>query len=139
MAVEFYGYEELGFIIDPPSDTKEVFIPSPPTMTTVKINPRKVMIYVTGGKVVEGYDKLDALKEYAEANKVMIVCPEATDVDDLTKTYDYVIRKAKVLNVKANELAIMGDADNVGVAQELVDYAVDELDADLEDAEEFEF
>ena len=69
----------------------------------------------------------------------MIVCPEATDVDDLAKTYDYVIRKAKVLNVKANELAIMGDADNVGVAQELVDYAVDELDADLEDAEEFEF
>ena len=26
MAVEVYGYEELGIIIDPPSDTKEVFI-----------------------------------------------------------------------------------------------------------------
>lgn len=29
--VEFYAYEDLGFIIDPESDTKEVFIPSPPT------------------------------------------------------------------------------------------------------------
>ena len=29
--VEFIAYEELGYIIDPPSDTKEVFIPSAAT------------------------------------------------------------------------------------------------------------
>lgn len=137
--VEFYAYEELGYIIDPPSDTKEVFIPSPPTMTTVKINPRKAIIYVTGGKITEECTQLDALKAYAEANKTMIICPESTDVDELAETYEYVTKKAKTLNIKANELAIMGDAENVALAQELVDYAIDELDADVDDAEEFEF
>ena len=49
--VEFKEYEGLGYFIDPESDTKQVFIPSPPTMATVKINPRPGIIYVTGGKV----------------------------------------------------------------------------------------
>lgn len=71
--VEFIAYEELGYIIDPPSDTKEVFIPSPPTMTTVKINPRTAIIYITGGKISEGYEKLDALKAYAEENKLCAI------------------------------------------------------------------
>lgn len=138
MAVEVYGYEELGIIIDPPSDTKEVFIPSPPTMTTVKINPRKAIIYVTGGKITEDCDQIEALKEYAEANKTILICPTATDAETLGETYDYVTRKAKVLNIKGNELVVMGDADNMDNAQALVDYAVDELDADIDDAEEFE-
>jgi len=138
MAVEFYSYEELGFIIDPPSETKEVFIPSPPTMTTVKINPRKAIIYVTGGKVTEEYEKFDALKAYAEENKTMIICPEATDAEELAETYEYVTKKAKTLNIKANELVIMGDAENMEAAQAFADYAIDELDADVEDAEEFE-
>ena len=47
--VEFKEYEGLGYFIDPESDTKQVFIPSPPTMATVKINPRPGIIYVTGG------------------------------------------------------------------------------------------
>lgn len=80
--VEFIAYEELGYIIDPPSDTKEVFIPSPPTMTTVKVNPRAAIIYVTGGKIVEGYDKLEALKAYAEENKLVLICPTATDAEE---------------------------------------------------------
>ena len=54
--VEFKEYEGLGYFIDPESDTKQVFIPSPPTMATVKINPRPGIIYVTGGKVKEGYE-----------------------------------------------------------------------------------
>ena len=57
--VEFYDYEGLGNIIDPESDTKQVFIPSPPTMTTVKTNPRSTILYITGGKIVEGYEKLE--------------------------------------------------------------------------------
>lgn len=32
----------------------------------------------------------------------------------------------------------MGDADNMDAAQEAVDYLVDECDADIDDAEEFE-
>ena len=137
--VEFYAYEDLGFIIDPESDTKEVFIPSPPTMVTAKINPRPAIIYITGGKVVEGYDKLETMKDYAEKNKVVIVCPTAEDAEALGKTYEYVSMKAKLLNVKKDQISIKGDADHMDLAQEAVDYAVDEMDADLDDAEELDF
>lgn len=137
--VEFYAYEDLGFIIDPESDTKEVFIPSPPTMVTTKINPRPAIIYITGGKVVEGYDKLETMKDYAEKNKVVIVCPTAEDAEELGKTYEYVSMKAKLLNVKKDQISIKGDADHMDLAQEAVDYAVDEMDADLDDAEELDF
>ena len=137
--VEFYAYEDLGFIIDPESDTKEVFIPSPPTMVTAKINPRPAIIYITGGKVVEGYDKLETMKDYAEKNKVVIVCPTAEDAEELGKTYEYVSMKAKLLNVKKDQISIKGDADHMDLAQEAVDYAVDEMDADLVDAEELDF
>lgn len=137
--VEFYAYEDLGFIIDPESDTKEVFIPSPPTMVTAKINPRPAIIYITGGKVVEDYDKLETMKDYAEKNKVVIVCPTAEDAEELGKTYEYVSMKAKLLNVKKDQISIKGDADHMDLAQEAVDYAVDEMDADLDDAEELDF
>lgn len=137
--VEFYAYEDLGFIIDPESDTKEVFIPSPPTMVTAKINPRPAIIYITGGKVVEGYDKLETMKDYAEKNKVVIVSPTAEDAEELGKTYEYVSMKAKLLNVKKDQISIKGDADHMDLAQEAVDYAVDEMDADLDDAEELDF
>ena len=137
--VEFYAYEDLGFIIGPESDTKEVFIPSPPTMVTAKINPRPAIIYITGGKVVEGYDKLETMKDYAEKNKVVIVCPTAEDAEELGKTYEYVSMKAKLLNVKKDQISIKGDADHMDLAQEAVDYAVDEMDADLDDAEELDF
>ena len=137
--VEFYAYEDLGFIIDPESDTKEVFIPSPPTMVTAKINPRPAIIYITGGKVVEGYDKLETMKDYAEKNKVVIVCPTAEDAEELGKTYEYVSMKAKLLNVKKDQISIKGDADHMDLDQEAVDYAVDEMDADLDDAEELDF
>ena len=137
--VEFYAYEDLGFIIDPESDTKEVFIPSPPTMVTAKINPRPAIIYITGGKVVEGYDKLETMKDYAEKNKVVIVCPTAEDAEELGKTYEYVSMKAKLLNVKKDQISIKGDADHMDLAQEAVDYAVDEMDADLDDVEELDF
>ena len=137
--VEFYAYEDLGFIIDPESDTKEVFIPSPPTMVTAKINPRPAIIYITGGKVVEGYDKLETMKDYAEKNKVVIVCPTAEDAEELGKTYEYVSMKAKLLNVKKDQISIKGDADHMDLAQEAVDYAVDEMDADIDDAEELDF
>ena len=139
MAVEVYAYEGLGVIVDPPSDTKEVFIPSPPTMTTVKIHPRKAIIYITGGKIIEGCAELGALKTYAEENKTMIICPKATNVDELAKTYEYVTKKAKTLNIEADGIAVMGDTENMDAAQELVDYALDELDADIDDAEEFEY
>lgn len=137
MAVEVYGYEQLGIIIDPPSDTKEVFIPSPPTMATVKINPRPAVIYITGGKVTEGCDQIEALKAYTEDNKMVLICPASDDTEEVAKTFDYVTKKAKMINIKANEIAVMGDAEHMDAAQAIVDYLVDECDADIDDAEEF--
>ncbi|SHJ78487.1 hypothetical protein [Hespellia stercorisuis] len=137
--VEFNEYEGLGYIIDPESETKQVFIPSPPTMATVKINPRPGIIYVTGGKVVEGYEKLDALKAYAEENKVAIFCPTSTDAEEIGKTYNYIQKSGKAINVKRDEITVMGDADHMDLAQEAVDFMLDECDADVDDAEEFEF
>lgn len=50
------------------------------------------------------------------------------------------LRKAlKLLNVKKDQISIKGDADHMDLAQEAVDYAVDEMDADLDDAEELDF
>ena len=137
MAVEVYGYEELGIIIDPPSDTKEVFIPSPPTMATVKINPRAAIIYITGGKIDEEYAKLGELKAYCEENKVVYICPKATDMDELAKTYKYATEKCKDLNIKPNEISVKADAEHLDVAQELVEYMEDEFDAEVEPAEVF--
>ena len=136
--VEFNEYEGLGYFIDPESDTKQVFIPSPPTMATVKINPRPGIIYVTGGKIKEGYEQLEKLKEYAEKNKVGIFCPYSLDAEEIAKTYQYIQKSGKVMNIKRNELTVMGDADHMDAAQEAVDYMVDECDADIDDAEEFE-
>ena len=45
------------------------------------------------------------------------------------KTYEYVSMKAKLLNVKKDQISIKGDADHMDLAQEAVDYAVDEMDA----------
>lgn len=135
--VEFYDYEGLGFMIDPESDTKQVFIPSPPTMTTVKTNPRPAILYITGGKIVEGYEKLDELKAYAEENKVVLVCPTSKDPEEVSETYKYLQSKYKVINIKRDEITVMGDADTMDAAQEVVDYLVDECDADVDDAEEF--
>lgn len=91
--VEFYDYEGLGNIIDPESDTKQVFIPSPPTMTTVKTNPRSTILYITGGRIVEGYEKLEELKAYAEENKVVFVCPSSKDPEEVAETFNYIQSK----------------------------------------------
>ena len=69
----------------------------------------------------------------------VIVCPTAEDAEELGKTYEYVSMKAKLLNVKKDQISIKGDADHMDLAQEAVDYAVDEMDADLDDAEELDF
>lgn len=135
--VECNEYNGLGYMIDPESDTKQVFIPSPPTMTTVKINPRPGIIYITGGQVKEGYEKLDALKTYAEENKVVIICPYSNKPEEAAETYKYIQSKYKMINVKRDEISVKGNADMMDDAQAIVDYLVDECDADIEDAEEF--
>ena len=135
--VEFYPYEDLGYVVDPESDMKEITVILIGKQMA-KCNPRPAVIYITGGKITEGCDQIEALKAYAEENKTVLICPAATDTEEVAKTFDYVTKKAKMINIKANEIAVMGDAEHMDAAQAVVDYLVDECDADIDDAEEFE-
>ena len=136
MNVDFYDYEGLGYIVDPESDTKVVTVILIGKQT-VKANPRPAVIYVTGGKINENYEKLEELKAYCAENKVVYICPTATDAEELGKTYQYALDKFKDLNIVKEEISIKADAENMGAAQELVEYVLDEFDDELEDAEEF--
>ncbi len=136
MNVDFYEYNGLGYIVDPESDTKVVTVILIGKQT-VKANPRPAVIYVTGGKINENYEKLEELKAYCAENKVVYICPTATDVEELGKTYQYAVDKFKDLNIVKEEISVKADSDNLGAAQELVEYILDEFDDELDDAETF--
>ncbi len=136
MNVDFYEYNGLGYIVDPESDTKVVTVILIGKQT-VKANPRPAVIYVTGGKINESYEKLEELKAYCAENKVVYICPTSTDVDELGKTYQYAIDKFKDLNIVKEEISVKADSENMSAAQELVEFVLDEFDDELDDAEEF--
>ena len=136
MNVDFYEYNGLGYIVDPESDTKVVNVILIGKQT-VKANPRPAVIYVTGGKINESYEKLEELKAYCAENKVVYICPTSTDADELGKTYQYAIDKFKDLNIVKEEISVKADSENMSAAQELVEFVLDEFDDELDDAEEF--
>ena len=135
MNVDFYEYNGLGYIVDPESDTKVVTVILIGKQT-VKANPRPAVIYVTGGKINESYEKLEELKAYCAENKVVYICPTSTDADELGKTYQYAIDKFKDLNIVKEEISVKADSENMSAAQELVEFVLDEFDDELDDAEE---
>jgi hypothetical protein len=65
------------------------------------------------------------------------MCPTSTDAEEVAKTFDYIQKNTKNLNVKRDELTVMALPELMDVAQEIVDYFVDEKDADVDDATEF--
>lgn len=136
MNVDFYEYNGLGYIVDPESDTKVVTVILIGKQT-VKANPRPAVIYVTGGKINESYEKLEELKAYCAENKVVYICPTSTDVDELGKSYQYAVDKFKDLNIVKEEISVKADSENMSAAQELVEFVLDEFDDELDDAEEF--
>ena len=136
MNVDFYAYDGLGYVVDPESDTKVVTVILIGKQT-VKANPRPAVIYVTGGKIDESYEKLEELKKYCADNKVVFICPKATDAEELGKTYQYALDKFKDLNIVKEEISIKADSEHLDAAQELVEYVLDEFDDELDEAEEF--
>ena len=136
MSTEFYRYDG-GYIVDPESDTKEITVILIGKQT-VKCNPRPAVIYVTGGKINESYEKLEELKAYCENNKVVFICPEGSDEEALGKTFAYVAVNFKELNIKRDDISVKADAENLEAAQVLLDYALDEYDEELDDVEEFD-
>lgn len=127
--------EEAGYIIDPKSDEKEVFIPSPPTKVMTKINPRAGIILFTDEPVSEESENLDKLKAFAKEQKQFLACVGENSVEAAAATYDYMISGAKTLNIKKSDIQVryMGEAE--AIAQEFVDYLVEEMDVEIEDAE----
>lgn len=136
MKVDFYEYDELGYAVDPESDTKEITVILVGKQT-VKANPRPAVIYVTGGAINESYEKLEELKKYCADNKVVFLCPKATDVEELAKTYQYAVGNFKKLNIVPEEISVKSDDDHTKQAEELVDYVLDEYDAELDTVEKF--
>lgn len=136
MTVETYDYAGLGYAIDPESDTKQrtVILLG---LQTVKCNPRPVVIYVTGGAVKEGSDKIAALSDHCAENKIVFMCPYSTDCDELVATYKYIDKNYLDLNVKKDEISIKAAAGCEDAAQELADYLLDELDIEVGDVEVF--
>ena len=126
MNVDFYEYDELGYAVDPESDTKEITVILVGKQT-VKANPRPAVIY----------EKLEELKKYCADNKVVFLCPKATDVEELAKTYQYAVGNFKKLNIVPEEISVKSDDDHTKQAEELVDYVLDEYDAELDTVEKF--
>jgi hypothetical protein len=125
----------LGLLVDPESDTKEVFIPSPPSMVQVKVHPRDAVVLVSGGVVRQGWSELAALEEYAESNKVAILCPFSDDPEEVAKSYLWLERKCRSLNIRYGCWRVMATEGELEAARGVVDYLVTKLDADLDKAE----
>ena len=134
--VEFYPYEDLGYVVDPESDMKEITVILIGKQMA-KCNPRPAVIYVTGGAVDEHYAKLDELKKYCEDQKLVFLCPKSAELDELAKTYSYAVNRCKDLNIRRDEISVRAAADFLDAAQELVEYMEDEFDAEPGPAEVF--
>ena len=104
---------------------------------TVKANPRPAVIYVTGGAINESYEKLEELKKYCADNKVVFLCPKATDVKNWQKHISMLLVILKKLNIVPEEISVKSDDDHTKQAEELVDYVLDEYDAELDTVEKF--
>lgn len=117
-------------VVLPKSDTKVVVIPSPPTETTVEINPRPAVILLI--------DNIsDELKAYAKENKVVYVIPSKdADADDIAELYPWILRRGKSdLNVDKNQISIAASAEKLELAQAAAEIIQD--DEDIEDPVEF--
>ncbi|MGI6231158.1 MAG: hypothetical protein ACOYJL_09710 [Tractidigestivibacter sp.] len=119
-------------LVDPPSDTKKTFIPSPPSMVEVKVNPRPVEI-VLGSPVPDEA----ALGAWAVENKVVVALPAASDNDALVDVVKYLQSSKKSLNI-TDEIRVGAVAGSEEAASAFVSYYSDEYGEDLEDAGAFE-
>jgi hypothetical protein len=123
---EIVEFDE-GKIVDPPSDTKQTFVPSPPSMVDVKINPRPSMI-VFGGEPSD----IDAAGTYAVANKIVLVIPSSTDNDTLVSVIKYLSDNAKGLNV-TDEYHVSALPGAEAEASAFASYYAEEYGTDITD------
>ena len=104
----------------------------------VKANPRPAVIYVTGGAINESYEKLEELKKYCADNKVVFLCPKRQRMwKNWQKHISMLLVILKKLNIVPEEISVKSDDDHTKQAEELVDYVLDEYDAELDTVEKF--
>lgn len=122
------GKDMNGYAIMPEIETKEVFIPSPPTTTIVPINPRLCVIYLTEEPVTPESANLDALKAYAKDNNCVLFCPEKGTADDLFSVYAWALQpdECKRMNLKHDVIAVKSDEASYDLADELTEILEDE-------------
>ena len=126
----------LGYLIDPESDTKQIFIPSPPSMNTVKIHPRPAIILISGGEVGPGCSRIDDLKSYADENKVVLVCPASNEPEKVAESFAWLDKKHRLLNVRQSGYSVMATPGNLEDAREVTEYICERFDVDLPEAAE---
>lgn len=97
--VDVYECDQIGTIIDPASDTKDVLIPMPPMCIRTKINPRPVLIYLGERSVCCGENCMESLIEYCRRENVMMIWPYQSDRTASMRVYDYIQKNSKKLNV----------------------------------------
>ena len=134
--VEFYPYENLGYVVDPESDMKEITVILIGKQMA-KCNPRPAVIYVTGGAVDEHYEKLEELKKYCEEQKLVFLCPASAELEELAKTYTYAVNRCKDLNIRRDEISVRAADGYLDAARALAEYMEDEFDAEPGPAEVF--
>lgn len=131
MKVETYNYKNLGFIIDPESDTKVrtvILIGK----QTVKCNPRHAMILISEQPITENCEKLEELKTYCAENKIMVFCPASSEISSMEAVYKELFREYLEFNILRDDmLAAAYDEASLERAVEFREYIMDEYDADL--------
>lgn len=134
--VECYPYEDLGYVIDPESDMKEITVILIGKQMA-KCNPRPYVIYITGEEINENYEKLEELKEYCETNKIVFICPKGDNLEAIEASYSYAVKNCKNLNIRPNDISVRYDVKFEDLANEFVEYLSDEYDIETEDAKLF--
>lgn len=125
---------EGGYIIAPESEMKKVVIPSPPTVSMMPINPRDAVIYLTDEAITPESPNIDAIKQYAVDNKVVIISPADKDPDSVVETYEYAQTNAKKLNVKKDGFTVKADEASMEAANAAVE-ALEDEDVEIDEAE----
>ena len=137
--VTFEAFEvkgaDAGYIITPPSDTKQTYIPSPPSFVDVKINPRPGTILFTPEPITADSPQLDSLKAAAKEEKLFIVCPKAFDNDSLMDIFDWLNENVKARNILPEDVRIAYLQQSADAALAFIKAADEEYGETFGDAE----
>jgi hypothetical protein len=92
----------------------------------VKINPRPVIIYISREKLSPGSPDIDAYKEKAAREGVVIISPVTDEVDELVEVYQFAANHSKGLNIQTDAITVQSDENSLQLAKQFVSSLDDE-------------